>query len=247
MVGHLTIYLLDRYASELLGGEERRQAEEHASQCASCAERLRVVLAARSTFLAQHPPEQVVNRLLAEGAPRRARWLWPWLTAPLAATAIALWVTWAALPGPRDERPAVLGKGGVELYVAAHRPRSGASWAPRSGEPLRAGDVLRVTLATGALPHAAVYACASDGKATAIYRSSSPGPQALPEALVLDDDLESMLLLAVFSERVVPDEDVQRALAVALGAAHGDLNRVTEFPTLEGAGSVRTFLIAKAP
>ena len=167
MSDHPTDFLLDRYAL----GEALPEVEAHSNSCERCAARIAEVRA---------PPGPIPVAILrrTQAPPRRRRW--GSVAGALALAAAALLAIWVAQPDPI--RP----KGAPSVTVWAQTPEGTGPW---SGEPLAAGDRVRLWVEPGEHQQIAVRS----GERV-LYEGELPGPGPLPVSWTLDDDDDDALL-----------------------------------------------------
>jgi len=237
---------LDELLSGDLAGLPREASlRGHIGGCARCRERV-------SAFEAVEPPPaaallpRVRDAVTQSRRPRR----WPFAVVILtmgAAVAGVFAVVVRPSPSPEERT-----KGGVALTVFVKRA-GGIVESVTHGGPLRTGDEMRFSLATGrpgyavvfgldATPSVTLYAPYAPSGATAQpIRLEGSGQSTLPGSIIADETPGAERVVAVVCEVATP-LDVLRAHAVAaLNAAGGDPARVSSLGTgcLESAVLMR--------
>jgi len=194
--------LLERYLADALDELTRAHLETILASSPVDKARLKELRADSNTFLFQHPPEALVERLQQQRT-RRPWWRhWPVLLAPVAAVAMVLLV----LPRRPTTGPDILTKGPAILVV--HRKTDQGSEVVSSGTPLVPGDSIRFEVRAAGSGFVAVLGRDARGvvtvyhpyEGTAAARFEAAQPY-LPGAFVLDETLGREDLYVLTSPR----------------------------------------------
>lgn len=129
MDAHISRLMLDALALGALDRDTADHIRAHLARCPACREDERA-----AAELREHFATSVLQRGLPLRRPRR----WPWLAAPLFATAAVLLLLIGRRP---DQLPELAVKGDATWQVVAHR--NGRTFAVHDGSELAAGDQLR--------------------------------------------------------------------------------------------------------
>lgn len=180
-MSHPSFLALDRFA---LAPDEGSELARHVEGCVRC----------RAHVEAVQRPLPVPDWARAAGQRRRPWLRWLWAPAGVAMTAaVALLVVVGVGPSTQT-----LAKGGPSVTVWLKRGETVAPWA---GDPLRAGDAVRLQVEAAGYRHLAVLG--TDG--TVLYRGPAGGEPALTPAWELDEAPADERLVAVLSREPVAD------------------------------------------
>jgi hypothetical protein len=238
--GCLSDYRRDKLLGRELPPDEERSARAHVAGCARCAERVREAEADAARFAAEAPrwgeiaaavePERLpgVPELLRA---RRRRFLGLVSAATVAAAAAVLLLAVrgpappSAGPAPGVE-PVTRTKGRPRPRIGFFIKRGGAVWAGGPAETLRPGDAVRFTYTSDALRFLAIVGVDGNGQGHVLYPSAAKAARApagrqvaLPESVVVGDVRGRERILAVFCDRPVDVEPLQRAWLASLNGA----------------------------
>lgn len=220
------------------GDERTRAVRKHAAGCPRCTEIIASLEDGRREFLANHPSEAVVPRLLerAAGSCRRRRLA---LVAAPAAVLLATIVVLVAWPVNHHPRPgATRVKGGVSLRFFVQRGRR--SVEARSGQVFHAGDRIQFVYSSGAKRYLFMVSLDDEGRVSNFnYKGSQrsvpivPGNgQVLAGSIILDDNKGPERVYAVFSDRPLELPEIEHAAKLAFerlrhkGGKLSDLSRL---------------------
>jgi hypothetical protein len=239
---HLPPQITDRLVAALLPDRVADAARGLGQACEVCGARLQQAERAQADFLAAHPPRRCARELLALAGRKRRRQLLRLAPTALAAGAL-LALSVSRDLGPEDlalardvSGPNVALAGAVSLVPAAPpaAPASQPSLAfsvyrtgevahpGRTGERLRAGDVLELQLQAGRFRAAHVFSLDARGRTRPLF-DWSPTGGAPPPTIVVDDSPGPQRIVVLFHD---------------LAGGAGQLGRLREAVarTYEGAG-----------
>ncbi len=221
--GHLSSETLDLLMLSSLAQAESESARAHLSGCTDCKARWTEIEEDKARF-----QQFVLPRTLA-AVEARAR------TVPLAERLFGSWKLWVPVAslaaaatlvavvstqsGPSTD-PYLGVKGGTaQLEVVAQRGDQ-TQFSVRQGSRLRPKDKLRFVVDPGGAHFVLIASRDGRGGVTIYYpfegkesAEVKPGRQALPVSIELDEVSGPERLLAVFSEKPVPADQVRSALA----------------------------------
>lgn len=231
-------------AGELHGGELQR-VRMHTDDCAECRSVLQDFTVTRAALRTTLPFAALEARL--ERSPRR--FLSGWRTGLIAAGALAT-VLGAVLLAPRsivsESRPTTQTKGTSTLDFVV---KSGEQVrAGNDGDRLRPGDALEFRYDSNGLGYVLIVGVDADGKVfpyvTSGDRSATAGKGVTlsPNAVVLDADLRSERVFALFSREPIGVDEVKPAARDGLVTAGG----IESLLALPGFPNQATILIRKA-
>ncbi len=220
-------------------GERLEAVRAHARSCPRCLGIVSRLEAENEEFIARHPPGTIVPRLLARAVgTRRRRGLLP-VFVPAAAV-LALLVLLVALPAEHEPGPlATRVKGEVSLRVFVQR--AGQSVEAHSGETFHAGDRIQFVYASGAKRYLFLASLDGEGRVSNFNFQAAPSSvpivpgsgQVLQGSIILDDHPGPERVFAVFSDRPLPQAEIERAAARAfahLRREGGDITKLVRLP-----------------
>lgn len=246
---------LRRFDTGELSPAESARVRAHADGCAACAAVLRDFTAERAALRVSLPLAVLEARLGLAAAGRRPRLRWPRLAAALALP-VAAAAVFALLPAAPDA-----GRGGSAapetegLRLKGGEPRLGfvvrtadGSREGREGEPLGAGDEIRLRYAAAGAPYALIVGVDADGRVTPYFAAgdrsapAEPGLALTPDAIAFDGDPRPERIFAVFTAEPLAVDELVPAARDALAAAGGRLEAVDRLPL---PGQQATLLVNK--
>jgi hypothetical protein len=242
--GCLSDYRRDKLLARELSPDEERAARAHVAGCARCAERVREAEGDAARFAGEAPRWGEVAAAVAPerlpGVPellraRRRRFL-GLASAGMAAAAAAVLLLVVRGPAPPSSGTGAGASVGVEAGTRTKgrpRPRigffvkrGGAVWAGGPAETLRPGDAVRFTYSSDALRFLAIVGVDGKGQGHVLYPSAAKAARApagrqvaLPESVVVGAVRGRERVLAVFCDRAIDVEPLQRAWLANLNGA----------------------------
>ncbi len=235
MSGHLSVFVLGRFAQGALPSAERQEAEVHLATCAACQALLAEVNALRERF-----STSVLERTLPEvrRRARRRRRLWAWaLSMPLVfATGAA-----SVLLLRSDREPEFGFKGAPRLQIFVRRGEKALD-VP-SGSTLHAGEQVRMSIDPAGYGYLLVGGVDASGKAS-IYvpfegtRSvpiSQPTTFPATGSLVLDETPGPERIFALLSRSPIEADPVRAALREVGRAGPAAIRATERLPLPAGA------------
>jgi hypothetical protein len=194
---------LERYALRELSPEQLAALDARRETDPALRARLDALHADNAAFLAAHPPQRLVARLLPQPsmAPRM------WMAAPMLAAALGLWFVMRPATGEPEGLPALPEAAevaapapiepsrvkGTAPKLRVHRAANGGSQPLADGAAAHRGDVLQLTYTAG---RGYGVILSIDGRGTVTPQLGAPGAPsptldpggaALPDAYELDD------------------------------------------------------------
>ena len=180
----------------------------HLESCAECAAHLRSL----------KEPEPLPEWAAAL-PPRRHRRDWRWWLAPLGTVALVASLLLVVIPAnqvetPGAELPAFSPKGHPVAQV--HVRRGDDTRLLGSGEALRTGDRIRLSLRATDLPHYVVFAVSGSEPVELARGRLAPDGALIPGAWEVDDSPREETLRIVFSAAPLTDDEAREAAALRI-------------------------------
>jgi hypothetical protein len=202
---HVPPYLIDRLLAGVLPAEVAGAVERQEQGCDLCSGRIDDARRDLDVFLARHPPERRARELLWRRDRGQRRRRIAWAVPALSVVGFALFaVSRAPLVETAARRTLAAAEPSVRFSV--FRPGSPGPRPGRSGEHLRAGDVVQLHLDAGRFRGAHVFSLDGEGRAEALY-DWSPASGSDPPPFVLDDGREAEQIVVLFHE--LPDPAIE--------------------------------------
>jgi hypothetical protein len=256
---HLPPYLTDRLLARVLPAEVAEAVTRQEESCDDCRERLIQARRAEAAYLTRHPPERRVRELLrVKGEHHRRRrlvlaWGLPMVSAAALAAVARSVLTRAGTPPVSPERseegPRSTTREAPSLGFSVRRADiPGASRPGRSGETLRAGDVVELHLDAGPFRGAHVFVVDTSGEGQPLLDWSPSGGGGAP-TLVLDDSPGPQRIVVLFHD--LPDPAIElpplrEAIARTHAGSTAQLEAVVNLVPPDGRQIVtRSILIRK--
>ncbi|HUU00856.1 MAG TPA: hypothetical protein VM425_05375 [Myxococcota bacterium] len=229
-------------------GERLDAVRAHALGCPRCSGIVSRLEAENTEFIARHPPGTIVPRLLARAAGTRHKRRLLQVLAPAAAAALALLVLLVAQPANHEPGPVTTRvKGEVSLRFFVQR--GGQSVEARSGEIFHAGDRIQFVYTSGAKRYLFLASLDDEGRLSNFNFQAAPSSvpivpgngQVLEGSIILDDHLGPERVFAVFSDRPLPQAEIERAAARAFSLLRregGDITKLMRLPLSHPQASV---------
>ena len=239
---------LDRMRFGELGGEDLQDVEVHLESCGRCASWVEEaeteeqgIDPARMARLSERLRD-TIRPARREAAQRSGVWSWLARRGPiLAAAGCAVALSAVLILGPSDppaDRPPaddIQIKGATSYKI--HCKRKGRVFELMPGDPVVAGDALRLEIFSEDLPHLLVISIQEDGETSCYVPFSGRRSAKIPVgrrtllegSLVLDDSDQDELLVFLFSQRPLEAKAAKTAARSAYRAASGRLSGIKGF------------------